>query len=367
MSVHNIGPGKWEVRFRKGGANRSKTIKGSKREALDYEAYVRRQILDGLPIPRRADNPLLEDFAAQWLTSKRRGLRKRTFRNYELLIDDHIAGPLGGYKLMELTPDEIAKWQERKLAEGAGLERITRAGRLLRQILDEAEQRELIVRNPARFLKAPPKKKKVIIPAEVEEVEAMRGYFLSKKRLSDATLITLMAYGGLRVGEAFGLDWSSVDGARIWIRHSLEDNGEVAPTKTGETRHIDLPSQAAADLNAWRLATEVPRGLIFGRASDEQGLTKDDRDNWRSRWCKKAATAAGLSNFPPKDLRHTSVSLRVAAGMSLADNAAYHGHSIEISVRNYQHIINAYQGKPVVPVEDRIALARSENVRSLTG
>ena len=63
----------------------------------------------------------------------------------------------------------------------------------------------------------------------------------------DRVLVRLLAYGGLRVGEALALHWSDVDLPRgmLTVRQSVEDSIgplTIGPTKTYATRAITLPT-----------------------------------------------------------------------------------------------------------------------------
>ena len=70
---------------------------------------------------------------------------------------------------------------------------------------------------------------------------------------ADRVLVRLLAYGGLRIGEALALRWSDVelDRKMLTVRESVEDTTGriiVGPTKTYAVRTITLPDAIALQL-----------------------------------------------------------------------------------------------------------------------
>ena len=102
---------------------------------------------------------------------------------------------LGPFKLSELTPELIARWQADRIAAGAGRTSVLKALTLLGSILQLALESERIARNPVRMVRKvarPPQQEvRPLPPATVEAMRAASG-------LRDATLISVLAYAGLR-------------------------------------------------------------------------------------------------------------------------------------------------------------------------
>ncbi|HEX6759891.1 MAG TPA: tyrosine-type recombinase/integrase [Propionibacteriaceae bacterium] len=91
--------------------------------------------------------------------------------------------------------------------------------------------------------KRPQTERPFLSPAEVEALACA----MTHER--DRVLVRLLAYGGLRVGEALALRWSDVDLPRgmLTVRQSVEDSTgplTIGPTKTYATRTITLPTAA---------------------------------------------------------------------------------------------------------------------------
>ena len=62
----------------------------------------------------------------------------------------------------------------------------------------------------------------------------------------------------------------------------------------------------------------------------------------------------------PNDLRHAYASLRIRAGASIPELAEELGHSPQMTVSTYTHVIRELQGEPVVSAEEEVERARSD-------
>ena len=135
----------------------------------------------------------------------------------------------------------------------------------------------------------------------------------------DALLLSVLAYAGLRPGEALALTWGDVRERTLCIDKALS-LGEERETKTRRDRRVRLLEPLADDLRAARVGlSRIPRSSerIFQRPSDGGDWTDACYRNWRARTFKDAVRRAGLPNFTrPYDLRHAFCSLLLAEGAS---------------------------------------------------
>jgi integrase len=119
--------------------------------------------------------------------------------------------------------------------------------------------------------------------------------------LRDATIISVLAYAGLRPGELRELRWRQV----------RERTLLVDAHKTGRRRTVRLLTALADDLAVWRdVSGDVLDGLpVF---PDERGgvWTANGFEKWRQRRFRELLRAAGLTEGRPYDLRHSFASLR---------------------------------------------------------
>jgi integrase len=361
MSIHRTKSGKWEVRYREGRRNRSKTF-DLKEDARSFEAEARVRRQRGEHVRRSSDTPTLRDFAADWMERRRAaGLSDATLKTNGLIFDKHLDPYLGGIRVADLNPRRLDEWRRELEAGDVSTYMLNRSKTLLGQILADAMRLNFVAVNAARGLPAVRRRARRGKTASPEQVEAMRASFLEVRHLGHATLISLMAYVGLRPREALDLRWEMVDRDRLILPAEL--------TKGGMARSAEIPSPVLADIGRWRLACGGLGGLVFPRPADGRRWTKSDWDNWRKRGFVKAAGAAGLlerdsnsetwiGDFRPYDLRHTCASLMIRAHVGPADVAAQLGTSLELVFRTYAHSIEAMRGRPSSSIAEAISAAR---------
>ena len=102
----------------------------------------------------------------------------------------------------------------------------------------------------------------------------MHARLLAKKRTRDAVHISVLAYAGLRPGEALALRWGDVRRNTIRVDRALS-LGEERSTKTRKNRVVRLLKPPAADLAKWKLECGRPADdvLVFSRQQAVLGQT----------------------------------------------------------------------------------------------
>jgi integrase len=246
----------WRVRWRQDGRNRASTF-STRRDALDFDAEVRRTRRAGVLTSLDAGRESLGEYVTEtWAPLHGVTLAPKTRRHYASLYDHHLRAYLGSVSLRDVTPEKVAGWQAERLRSGAGPVSTRHALDLLGSILEHAVHAERITTNPVRRVrKARLPRREEVRPLAPVTIEAMRAGL----RARDATLISVMAYAGLRPGEALGLRWDDVGERTLLIQRSIS-LGEEADTKTRQHRTVRLLTSLAADLRAWRIASPRPRG-----------------------------------------------------------------------------------------------------------
>jgi len=118
---------------------------------------------------------------------------------------------------------------------------------VLSSMFGRAEAWGWVQRNPVRAAKKPKKKHSRRIPRAllVADVEAIRSSMTQR----DATLVSVLAYAGLRPGEALALKWGDIRDDTIHVSRALS-LGEEKATKTGRSRTVSVIPALRWDLAA---------------------------------------------------------------------------------------------------------------------
>ena len=205
---------------------------------------------------------------------------------------------------------------------------------------------------------------RVVHPPSPREIELVRGVLLAKGHLADATLISVLAYAGLRPGEALGLRWADVRERVLQIERAVSV-GEIKDTKTGKRRAVRLLRPVAEDLALLR-ASVTANELDPVFPANRGGVWNDeDYRNWRTRRFDRSLQEAGVDISRPYDLRHAFVSLLISEGRSVVYVAAQAGHSPTMTLDTYGHVIEELEDGAKTSAEDAIYAARALRVPAL--
>lgn len=369
MSVEAVERAKgraWKVRWRDdAGKARSKTFT-RKAHAQSWDRKVKEAKELGTLTRLEPSDQTFEDFAAEWMQKDAiPRLEKATLKVYASMLDCHLIPRLGAVKLSAINREAIAEVRADFHASGVGPQTTVKALMLLRSMLDVAVDWDRISINPAVFRRGslPQQSRsrdvRVMTP---EEVEATRAKLLARRTpsaLRDATLVSVLAYSGIRPQEALALTWGNVKNGTLRIERAVAD-GEFKDTKTRKRRSALMIGPLAGDLADYRKARGNPRddALIFPR-SDGKPWNREDYNNWRGRVWKRAAPEGAT----PYSLRHSYVSLLVRDGRySSAEIAERLGHNQSQTQDTYSHVFAEFEGTERVPVEELIEAARAPQV-----
>ena len=163
-----------------------------------------------------------------------------------------------------------------------------------------------------------------LTPAQVETLADAMTEIAPRYR----ALVWLGCYGGPRIGELLALRWTDLDFLRrtVAIARKVIDVTGVGlvegstKTKAGR-RTVTLPRHVLTELEKHRTAFSQS-GLVFTSPEGEHVRAS----NLRRRQWTAAVARADLAGFTFHDMRHTAVSLWVAAGASDLEVAKWAGH-----------------------------------------
>jgi integrase len=85
--------------------------------------------------------------------------------------------------------------------------------------------------------------------------------------------------------------------------------------------------------------------------------SESDWGNWTTRVWKPLRDQLRRKE-PPYGLRHSYASLRIREGASIPELAEELGHSPQVTLGTYAHVIDELRGAPRLPAEQEIARAR---------
>ena len=324
----------WRARYRgPDGRERNKTF----RRKSDAERWLTQQ--RSLMAHGDWTNPVhgritFAEYAEAWLES-RADLKPKTRHQYQSLMRQHIMPSWRTVPLGKITFDGLTQWVSRLSAAGLGPSGIRQSVFVMSAALDHAARSGRIRSNPAHGLGLPRPKRRdyvYLTHAQVLTLAAEAGRW----RL----LILLLAYTGLRWGEATALRVCDIDldRRRVDVRRAFSDVGGhvvLGTPKSHQSRTVPLPRFLAAEIAA----------AVAGKHADQLVFTMPGGSvmrlsNWRRSTFIPARRRAGLSDrFRVHDLRHTAASLMIQAGYPPKMLQEILGHaSITTTLDLYGHL-----------------------------
>ena len=207
-------------------------------------------------------------------------LKPSTQRRYLEVWGTHLLPQLGDYELRAITPTLVEDLRARLDTQEVGVQSQRKALMLLQGILRRAVVRGLIPANPVSVVdkprQPPTRRPEPLPPIIVEQIRAPLSH-------RDATMISVLAYAGLRPDEATRARWRDLTDRALHVHAS----------KTERPR-TKLLSPLAQDLAEWRLPSGRPAsGALLFPTHDGDDWKVHDWQNWRRRVYQPAAKAAG--------------------------------------------------------------------------
>lgn len=275
--------------------------------------------------PAFAPRPTLAEFARTWQQQAGVDWRSSTKAHIASILDVHLLPVLSMHPLDGFgRADAMAlRYALSTTPMASGVMRcastVNRIMHVLGQLLIEREL-QLGVPNPLRGLKPLKVRREAVAPFTLPELRRLVDH--APPHLADYLWVRGLA--GLRSGEANGLRWSSVDleHGTMEVRESRAHGLKGLPKNEYSERLLALTPTVLAALERQHARTGLGDFVFLTR----RGLPIDTR-NFASRDWKRILKAAGLTQRPPEQLRHTAATLMLAAGEAPTYVARVLGHS----------------------------------------
>lgn len=304
---HRTGKPRYLVRYRMPDGRQS-TKRGftTKRDAEQWLTDVEGAKQRGEFVALSAGRAPLRAVAVPWLEVKRATVKPSTFDGIVGAWTHHVWPRFGDVPLYRIAPSHIEAWVA-ELARSKSPTVVRRAHAMLAQVLDSAVRDRLLVANPARGIALPRVRTsahRYLSHTEVRDVAQHAG--------RHEALVYVLAYGGLRWGEAVALRGRDVTGARVRVDRAVvptKSGWQVGTPKTHERRTLYLPAFVAR-----MLPEAAPDALLFPADRGEYLRTPGKVQRGRRQWWQQAIEDAGLEYLRIHDLRHTAASLTVQSG-----------------------------------------------------
>jgi integrase len=297
----------------------------TKRDAQLYLASVELSKASGEWIDPGSGRATVEQVGSEWLAAQ---AHLKPSSRHVLLVAwrVHVQPKWGDRPVNGIRHSEVQDWVA-ELSRVKSATVVLRAYGILAGTLERAMRDRRIKLNHARGITLPRKTSRPRHYLTHRQVD-----LLARESREHGALVLMLAYTGLRWGEAVALRVRAIDFYRR--RLTVSDNavnvgGVITPgtPKSGETRSVPFPA-FLEPLLARECFGKTSDQLVFGDG-DRYLSTPTIKDGWFTGARKRAA--AQDTAFPTAltihDLRHTAASLAISAGANVKAVQRMLGHA----------------------------------------
>lgn len=324
----------------------------TKKEAQLASARLQIEIDNG-EFRKKSVNTFI-DIYNLWIEQYKNTVQESTFVKTKGIFKNHILPSLGEYKIdkinVQLCQKHVNEWFS-KLKKFRTLKSYTS------KIFEYAITLGIIIDNPLKRVTMP---KNIVQPVETEVINYYTKeqliQFLKcleiEKNFKAYALFRLLAFSGMRKGEALALTWDDLNfkEGEIRINKALSRGEEnrlyVKTTKTKSSiRTIKIDKITMDILQEWKKQqkqdllvlgynTLQPKQLVFSNERNEYLQPTKTR-----KWMLQVQKKYDLVKITTHGLRHTHCSLLFEAGVSIKEVQDRLGHSdIQTTLNIYTHV-----------------------------
>lgn len=369
--------GNWRARYRDAtGKVHSRTFK-----LKGHAQTWLREELDALHSGKKPaeDAITLDAYVDIWLPRATLSIRPSTLDSYMGVIRTHIRPTLGDVEFRHLTAERVRQWHSalrsttkhgRKHAPPLSPATCAKAYRLLKRICADAVEDGHLSVNPCRIKGAsaePDYRLSYEEPPDADEVRALAAAVPDRYR----AMVLLAGFGGLRWGEAGGLQRRHVDtkagSVRIEQQLVRATNGQPLiglPKTDAGRRTVFLHTEVVESLRH-HLAAHTGTGPDAYLFTSPQGALLRAPNFRRNVWLP-AAAKVGKPERRFHDLRHAAATFAAMTGATTKDLMARMGHRSQVAAIRYQHATQAQQAAIATRLDEMLAPAEGDDAKVIS-
>lgn len=321
----------------------------------------------------------LSDWMDLWYKEYTFDKKYSTLKGYKAQINKHIRPGIGKYNLSQLNPMILQRFfnhlsepdEKGKVLSPKSIKNIYI---ILSGILEQAVENEMISKNPCKKVKLPKVYNKQITPLTDKQVKEFLEIISTDEIYG--TILRVIVFTGLRLGEAMGLTWDCVDfekGAlninkQLQRRPQKDGGSTLTSVKSGKPRILKpapfvmqllkiryteqiMQKQRSEDLwLAWSNEEEHKKALVFTNLQGGYLIPKRVYLHFKS-----AAVAIGAPDARVHDLRHTYAVLSLQNGDDIKTVQENLGHaSAAFTLDVYGHVSDRMKKESANRMEEYI-------------
>lgn len=344
----------------------------TQKEAKLELARIKLQIEKGTFFKQVAENYL--DVYNLWVKQYEKTVEQSTFVKTTGIFKNHILPAMSDYKIEKITIDvcqkHVDEWADK-------LKKFQTVKSYAAKVLSFAIKRGYIQTNPFDYVDMPVALKKKQASMEEteenfytrEELIEFLSCFEKEKNVKAYTLFRLLAFSGMRKGEALALTWNDISFTdnKIHINKAISRGKDnqlyLKSTKTGIARTIAMDYRTMDIMKDWKkkqkedyfklgFNTKLPNQLVFSNEFNEFLQPTKTR-----KWIIQVQKKYNLKMITTHGLRHTHCSLLFEAGAKIKEVQVRLGHTdIQTTMNIYAHVTAKAKESAIQKFEEYLSI-----------
>ncbi|MHA5147427.1 site-specific integrase [Oenococcus oeni] len=283
------------------------------------------------------------ELAKEWLAMKEKNVKPSTYVAIKQRYEAHIKPYFKGMYLDELTPIKAQRFVNQQANKFV---RYNWTVGIVSQIFKKAIQYNYVDKNPFENVDKPrakkaPSRDSVNFYDKEELIKFLKSAyeFYNEDHYYRYVFFRLLAFTGMRKGEALALNWSDIDLTNKTLSISKTvvtvASGEVIsnePKTKASNRVMILDDDTVSALAGWKLRQHELYERLRYKTSPCNYVFNSSVNSFVSlskprQWCRSIAKTAGLPPIIIHGFRHTYATLAVQSGMDIKQLQYQLGHS----------------------------------------
>lgn len=353
MGIKKISKNKYHARYFAGYNSKGKRIYPSKtfKTRKDANTWLTAKLREKhLGEYAEASTITLGQYLDQWLAGKKHSLRENTLYTYQTNLENYVPAELKRMRLSAIRANHIEQWQSALLTK-VSARTVSGVRVILGGAFNRAVKSRLLIHNPVRDAETVRFKRAVMQCFSPEEANAFLGHCEGAR----GVCLKFMLHTGLRPEETMAVRWSGLDlesergfchvREMVLRLHGGGWRFDTPKTKSS-IRTVGFPRSLVLELKEHR-KQQLENRMKLGRRYADHDLvfatsvgTPFTRVPLTEEF-KATLKRAGLSTtIRLYDLRHTFVTLSLAAGVDVKTVSYEAGHSTtSFTLDHYGHVL----------------------------
>ncbi|MDD4110675.1 MAG: tyrosine-type recombinase/integrase [Clostridia bacterium] len=340
----------------------NKRFHGNKKEARAFEAELKAQIKQGNYVVNNSET--VKSYFEKWLKEYvRPNLKPKSYESYSAICHE-LLSQLGHVKLNSLSAlmlvghynylrdrgnvQKSSLKKHKRLTENT----VLRHYRVINVALKQAVDWQLLAHNPNERVKAPKKLKVESKFYDLEQTQCLLKA-LDGEHIKYQAIIRLALDTGCRRAELIGLEWSDINftTGMVSINKTLQRiNGQLidgTPKNNNSIRSVPISDPTIEVLKEYQTYINNIKDAMGNKWKNTKKIfTTDDGDPIHPDTPRKIFEQILKKHNLPiitfHSLRHTSASLQISRGISVANISRRLGHGdISTTLNVYSHAFNS--------------------------